>query len=543
MWSPTAADLEHTCAINLQVQLVDRAHSTNDNIEKLPSIINDEALAVLDCLASTAHLFHDNKDAPTAWIKLILPAKSGYVARSDFLKLRMVACPQVHSVHHFVKPQQYLDVPDVLGVQPIDFAKALSGAAGAIIVLPSQAADFDVVMKVLDEELANRLAYPWIVQSPLTRNRLVIVNAKGSFAPEEKQFGAVEQYIEVDMTRDEQLTSRIVDMLSSGGPYYGIVTFIDTYMIHTAETVTALRFYILPLNLVKTCLDKYATRLFYQDVKDPLRITGLADLQDKLKSPDIRLEYPLIIKPYLLINSYINGPEVDANFVLLDEKILCFEMVDGFPCSAEVPNGGKLGDLIKTDQIWPSNHPQREKNLVRDKLHDLLLKMGIRDSVFHVKAQIRNSTLQYQARDSILNLYPQSTLPIQDPSGTPVSYSIDYPTLHMFYALRELKQYQALSRPFEQGAVQHVDSVFINSDTNGTYTGGGLYAELKEQRPDLIEYVQHCNTCYENGEAISDLPARIALFVVASPISRREVLEISHELRAAVKVWVTQNEV
>ncbi|RYO84816.1 hypothetical protein DL762_005477 [Monosporascus cannonballus] len=571
---------------------------------------SQEAERVLNYLAGTVRLLAKTLTAGHVVVKLVLPSCPGFIVRYDFLKLRMVGCPWVHSVKYFVTPQQHLGVPDLNTAETPDFLEALRAVAGAIVVHPSHADNFGTVMQRLDNELAERLSFLWTLPSPLTQNRLVIVghrhpavmagylasayalgirvtlvDAEGDFLPLEKRSGAVEQCIPIDMTKDGLLSMRIVDALSSSGPYHGIVTFTDIWMIHTAKAAKILGLYTLPLDLVKRCLDKHATRLLCQGPSQPLRAKSVADLQKHLKTPGTNLEYPLIVKPCtawgsqgvykatteaelfdavsrasrsakdadLLIDTYVDGPEVDANFVLQDGNILFFEMVDGFPCTAEMPNLGKPGDFLETDQLWPSNHPQKEKDIVRDTLHALMLQMGIRDGVFHVEARIRNSAVHYVAQDGFVDLRPRDAPLSGEPSvflleinqrppghggtwGTALSYGLDYPALHMLCALGERERYRALSQPFASGAVQWVNSVFINAEAGGIYEGGDVCQELRDTRPDLMEYVQYCNCYYEKGEAVTDSPARIALFVVASPTGKQKVLQIAQEVRDAVEV-------
>lgn len=599
-WAPAT---QHTRALSLQVESIKAGTSVNGFV---PPAGLEKSNPTLTVLASAVRSSGNGK----AWAKLILPATSGYVLRTDFLRWRLVACEQVASAQSLAKPGQYLEA---LQDDQVDISKALTSAAGIIIADSSSAdADFDTVMSSLDVELANRLNYPWVVEPALTKNRLVIVShrhpdvmanylrscaaagiavtlvdAPGGFVCEEKRFGAVEECVEIDMTRNDGLTGRIVEALATRGPFDGMVTFTDTYMLQTAEAATKMGLYTLPLDLVKTCLDKHATRKFFKDAKPAMRVNGKDVLREKMQAAQEKLEYPLIIKPCtawgsqgvykaateeelfaavdsaiksattadLIVDEYCDGPEVDANFVLQDGKVLYFEMVDGFPCTAEVENGGKAGDFIETDQMWPSKHPQVEQDLARTKLHELLLRMGITDGVFHVEGRFRNAALRYQIQDGILDLYEPKAKPSEDASlfllevnqrppghggswGTAMSYGIDYPLLHMFCALRQPERYAAAAHPFARGAVQFVDSVFVNSDTSGTYVGGNMMEELTATRPDLAKYVQYSNTYYDQGEAIADSPARIALFVIATKESRRKTLEISKELRAAIEVKV-----
>lgn len=259
----------------------------------------------------------------------------------------------------------------------------------------------------------------------------------------------------------------------------------------------------------------------------------------------------------LLIDHYIDGPEVDANFVLQDGNILFFEMVDGFPCTAEMENMGlKHGEFLETDELWPSNHPQKESDMVRSTLHPILLQLGIRDGVFYLEARIKNSAMEYAIKDGLLDLRPRQhgteaeavepeafLLEVNERPpghggswGTSLAYGIDYPALHMLCALGARERFRALSQPFVSGASQCVNCVFINSETRGIYAGGNVCRQLEEERPDLMAHVHCCNTYYEKGDTVTDSPARIALFVVALRAGRQAVLEISRQIREAVEV-------
>jgi len=578
-WGSTT---KYTRTLDLRVKQIESDTYTNG----FPVEADLDEKPVIAALASAAR-------GGSTWVKLILPATSGYILRNDFLRWRMIASEGVTSVQSFVKPREHIQA---INDDKIEMTDALDSVVGAIFV-NSTSGDYEAVMEALDEEVANRLGYPWVVTSALEQNRLVIishrhpdvmanylgscaaagisvtlVDSRNGFISQEKRFGAVEDCVEVDMTRDEGLTTRIVEALATRGPFDGMVTFTDTYMLYTAEVATKMGLYTLPLNLVKTCLDKHATRKYFKDAKPALRISSKADLQAKMPSEDFT--YPLIVKPCtawgsqgvykvtneeelfaavekaqksattsdLIVDEYCDGPEVDANFVLQDGKVLYFEMVDGFPCTAEIENNGQSGDFIETDQLWPSKHPAVEQDLARTKLHRLLLDMGITDGVFHVEARFRDAALRYEIQDNILDLYAPKLAPTQSASlfllevnqrppghggswGTAMSYGIDYPLLHMLCALRQSERYAAAAHGFASGAIRHVDSVFVNSHVNGVYVGGDLMEELKTSRPDLANYVQYSNTYYDPGEEIADSPAR-------------RVLEISRELREAVVVRV-----
>lgn len=568
---------------------------------------SNENNAVLAFLAYTARRSpHLNETL----IKLIIPPHGGFVVRSDFLTVRMIGCPIVQCVKEFCSPGQYLEVP---GPHVSKFDEVTQYVVGAVVITRSSKKDWSSAMQQIDEELQNRIPLTYILSTPLTNDHLAIVghrhpavmagylvsaaalgiritliDGEGEFLPVERRSGAVEKCIPIDMTVDDGLASRIIDALSATQEkYHGITTFTDTWLIHVAKAAQALGLPTTSLDTVKLCLDKHATRQLCPDEFQPLQIKSLEEVQSHLASS--QFDYPLIVKPCtawgsqgvykastqeellavvsqaqksakgsdLLIDRYVDGPEVDANFVLQDGEILFFELVDGLPCTAEVDNNqGKPGDFLETDEIWPTNHPQQESDMIRSRLHSILLQTGFRDGVFHLEARIKNSAMHYTVQDGILDLRPRGPEPLGDPPsaflleinqrvpghggswGTALAYGLDYPAIYMLGALNEKERFRSLSIPFANGAQQWVDSVFINSEKAGVYDGDDVCQDLRKQRPDLMAHVHYSNCYYDNGETITDSPARIALFIVTSRESRQKVLEISKEIRQSVEVKV-----
>ncbi|EAW14284.1 uncharacterized protein ACLA_073190 [Aspergillus clavatus NRRL 1] len=580
--------------LNLVLRLTDpgqgQSQATEDNV-------------VLAFLADTARR---SPHPPESLVKLLIPLHRGFIVRSDFLTVRMIRCPIVQCVQELCFPNQYLEVP---GPHVSEFDELSRYAVGAVVLRSDK--DCSSAMQQLDEELQNRIPRSYVLSTPLENDHLVIaghrhpavmagylasaaalgirvtlVDGEGEFLPVERRSGAVAKCIPIDMTADDGLASRIVDALAATGEkYHGITTFTDTWLIPVAKAAQALGLPTTSLDTVELCLDKHATRQLCPDGFQPLRIKTVADLQSHLSSS--QLDYPLIVKPCtawgsqgvhkasteeellaavaqaqasakgsdLLIDRYVDGPEVDANFVLQDGEILFFELVDGLPCTAEVDSPGHPGDFLETDEIWPTNHPQRESDMIRSRLHSILLRTGVRTGVFHLEARIENSAMHYTLQDGVLDLRPRAAEPAGDPSaflleinqrvpghggswGTALAYGIDYPAIYMLGALNEKQRFRSLSVPFANGAPQWVDSVFINSDQAGVYDGDDVCQDLRKRRPDLMTHVQYSNCYYGNGETITDSPARIALFVVASHESRQKVLEISKEIRQWVEVKV-----
>jgi hypothetical protein len=81
-----------------------------------------------------------------------------------------------------------------------------------------------------------------------------------------------------------------------------------------------------------------------------------------------------------VMEKYCAGPEVDANFVLLDGEVLFFEVCDDLPKSADLngPTLGSLNNFHELNSVYPSALPAQEIDLLRNSFLNTLLKMGLK---------------------------------------------------------------------------------------------------------------------------------------------------------------------
>ncbi|KAI0872486.1 hypothetical protein GGS24DRAFT_467228 [Hypoxylon argillaceum] len=545
------------------------------------------------------------------YVKIVLPSRSGYVVRADLLSHRMHGCQLVRHVQDLAKPGQYFNMDNGGHECHPNVADFLPNALGLILVRKPADLDYVSSMRLLDAELEIRLALPWILPNPITERplaivghrhptvtkgylssatafgmRLIIIDDEDSIHIMESTASCTARYIPINMMVDDGLSARIIEAVSSdGNGCAGIVTFTDTLRVAVSEAATALGLPSLPTETVKTCLDKYATRSLVHDKQTSLKVKDQEDLADYLRYNTLSLEYPLIAKPCtswgsqgvfkaetldqlfeavtkakatnklhdVIIDSYVDGPEVDANFVLQDGEVLFFEIVDGFPCTAEIKNKeADSGDFLETDEVWPSAHPLAEKEAVRSVLLAVLRKLDVRDGIFHMECRIKNSAMEYRVENDHLDLRPKRNCPSGNPSpflleinarppghggswGASLAYGIDYFALHMLSAMGDKDRFLALAQPFRNGACQWVDSVFINVRAAGIYAGGDLCQELRDKRPDLMAHVHYCTTYYKRGEAVQVSPARVALFMVVSSEGREALLRVATQIRNVLK--------
>lgn len=543
--------------------------------------------------------------------KILLPAQDGHIVRNDFLDRRMIGSKLVDKLQCFGLPGQTFHAPLGNHADP-PLHELLKNAAGALLVTCQREEDLLLSLASLERELEARLSYPWIVAQPMTRRRLVMVGqrhpeimkrwlavayhldirltfvgAEGHWLQSYEGFDAPESYIVMDLSNPSQRPERLANAIFKQGSFDGVSTITDTYLVDVAKAATILGLPTASVDSVLKGMDKQITRSFDKTLPPPLRVKNSADMEARISSGYVAPTYPLMAKPckgwgsqgvhkieserdlHIAFKSldkshpdvdksldiYVDGPEVDANFVLSDGQVLFFELVDGFPSTAEIRTPScdpGLGNFLETDQIWPSGHPNVEVDAVRSSLEALLKDMNFRDGVYHLECRIRNSNMRYTVENGILDMRPHGVslsgkpMPFlleinQRPpgngglQGAAHCYGIDYTALHMLAALGETERFRALSQPFKGGALYCVDSLFINADRAGIYDGEDLREWLKWKRPDLLSEIPYSITYYEKGEKVVSDPPRIALFCIRSTKGREHVLKVADSIRKIVQ--------
>ncbi|KAL7913113.1 hypothetical protein GGI35DRAFT_274722 [Trichoderma velutinum] len=477
----------------------------------------------------------------------------------------------------------------------------------------------------VESELDNRLSFPWISSESVRRRTLVLVEGSrsrpdngGSAAPtiylaasalginlvvldnsghwlEGPEYAHWrEAFIPTKLTDppEEGFADRIVKSVKTyGKPVDGIVTFCDSYATQVAQAAQQLGLRTASPDALRTATDKYLTSVF----------AGHQAYQ--ASSPDEALEivsknnlpYPLIIKPCLgwssegvfrvdsldmlttavksidtsrhgsafVIEKYCSGPEVDANFVLLDGEILFFEACDDFPKTADSngPSVGSLNSFHELNSVYPSALPAREIDVLRNSLLDTLLKLGLHNGILHLEGRVENSSVDYKTQDGILDLHPRDTatetpeptawlieinprpLGMTGSHAIESTYGIDYWGLAMLIAVADKSRARSLSQPFKHGAQYTCVMVFIPaefpSSCQGIFDSDDICVELKARRPDLAKHISRCGCLVKRGQRVphpsSGINSFLAYFNVFSRKGRREALELADKVREEVR--------
>jgi hypothetical protein len=101
----------------------------------------------------------------------------------------------------------------------------------------------------------------------------------------------------------------------------------------------------------------------------------------------------------------VEGPEVDANMILVNGEVASFEVNDDFPSlgdydSEDLTREARVANFVETSNMLPSGLPSSELEPLRQRLHELVLAASFRDGVLHIEAKLQNPSCHY-ARNSV----------------------------------------------------------------------------------------------------------------------------------------------
>jgi hypothetical protein len=568
---------------------------------------------VLDCLSAA-----DHEHGSVA--RLVVPQSRGYIVRSDIIRLRLLDCPLVTSVVSFSKPLQLFDGEPISIENLRRLPSVFAASAGGMLLKHIDSTDInmlDSLLTSLDVELRNRLSFPWLSTQAPKRQTLVIVEG-GRRGPdnggtEDSIYRAAEglgidmvvldapghwlegpRYshwrkafipLELPLQPDAGFTSQIVDAVRSyEGQVDGLVAFRDHYKVYAAEAALQLSLPTYPPSAYEIATDKFKTSL--SEGHHAYQASSVEQASSIVQEHN--LEFPLIIKPCngflsegvfraenlpqlvagvqaidgdrhgkeFVIEKYCEGPEVDANFVLCDGELLFFESSDDFPKSADVNGQGNVKTFIELANVLPSKLPEHELAILRDSLHQSLLRMGFQDGFYHLEARVENSSMEYVTKNKVLDLTERSVPAKGAPSAWLIevnprppgiqaseavlhTYGVDYFGIALLFSLNDKHRIKQLSHSFAQGPQYWCEMVFIPVEKGGIYESGDVCAELFDRRPDLAGYVFGSFCFLNKGDRVPDpmtgINAWVAYFNVYSRESRAHLLEIAECVRQEVR--------
>ena len=412
----------------------------------------------LECCGTAAE--QASGDDLTA-IKFILPARDGYIARSDFLPQRLIDCELVQKVESFCRPRQSVRAWRVQEDQWGGLFHILSHAVGGLLLKKAPSACALTGLVALEADLANRLSFPWISEQPLAKKTVAFVDGRervvsepillagqalgvdmivldepGHWLSTEKNHALPARFVPLDMTVNDGLPLRIVRALGDLEMQIdGLTTISDWFTLPVGKAAAFLGLPCESLEALDICRDKYRQRVASGDPALQVRKGDTATTV-----VDGTFEFPMVVKPSGGVNSegvskvsnyeeletavnrlfkhqydhiasieavnveeYCDGPEIDVNIVIFDGEILYAEIADDFPKAGDDP-GAASGVFKETAMLYPSALPSAEQEMALASLHHTLLNIGLRSGIYHVEARVSNSRKQYREEDGLLDL-------------------------------------------------------------------------------------------------------------------------------------------
>ncbi|KAJ7841878.1 ATP-grasp domain-containing protein [Mycena olivaceomarginata] len=548
-------------------------------------------------------------------IKFVLPTADGFVGRLNFFERRLLECDSVERVEGFLALDQRtrVDSPPSGGLHSL-----VSSAAAGILLQPSDNGSDAQRLESVEAELASRLALNWILPTPALHRNVVLIEGYSylqtgpGFIQAVKDFnvsvinpenapGFCDAFISIDMTIDDGLPGRIVAAVRAYTGFDtidGILTAHDRYLVSTAKAAVILGLPASPIRAHEVATDKYAMRQFEVDSQGTdfqfFRFPDLGELEGQLTSVEhgLVVNYPAIVKPvsgYLsegvarvsndaellasvgridtkrhgrafIVETYIDGPEFDANIVLCEGEMLFFELVDDFPSAGDKAGAGAEGTFFETSEFTPSNLPDSEREMVKRSLHKTLLGLGFTWGLFHVEGRVKDSAMEFRAEESgIVDLRPRLSGTEVNPScflveinartpglgcamSTIHTYGVDFYAAHLLSCLRDVERLRLVTTAFAfpqraDGSQYWCEVVFIQPDRGGRFaTAEDPCGELLRRHPELRANVSRHLCCYAEGDIIPD-PATgvcllLAYFLAYSRKTRQHVREVSEMIRA-----------
>ncbi|KAJ5483814.1 hypothetical protein N7539_006014 [Penicillium diatomitis] len=576
----------------------------------------------------TAYRAQFGCDDETPLLKLIVPRRTGFAARSNAFRDRLWNFQSCLSFIDRTEFSQRYEAPKA----DMPLAVVLNLSVCMLLVCRTRVKQQNCDVASLGQMIAKELQYPWLLDhAPLPKTlvmfngrknteaakpiletaydlgiRLVILDHPGHWLIKSPYNHLYHEFIPMDMNFDDDLPHRIVAAVQTCLPVDGLFTVSDPCLVAVAQAALILGLPTEPPAAFAASVDKSQTRAFsaapaIEDGDDGFQFASaasLAELDGLLTSSQFIPRYPLIVKPStgwssenvfkihnrtellqaaagipsrpasprILVETYVNGPEVDANFVLLDGRVLFFEASDDFPCAADAVDAGFKADFGEQANLLPSTLPPQELNSIHDTLLHILRAVGFRTGVFHLEARVRDSTMAYTTtEDGVLDLDRKRAGCLDAPRcflieinarppgfqslyATRVAYGIDYVALHLLAALGDHPRMQALSHatrqmsPFQEETATGqyplwCQILFIASHDRqgGICETPDACETLLEVHPHLSSHVVMGKSFFRSGDYVPPLSANsrvfLAFFLVVSRTSRVEVLKVGEEIR------------
>ncbi|KAJ5173827.1 glutathione synthetase ATP-binding domain-like protein [Penicillium coprophilum] len=579
-------------------------YSTDDG--QIPSA----AGTALEQLVHTVLASRDKFEVAT---KLILVPHGGYPCRSDILNLRLRDSDYVDSVIPFSCPDDgFSPIP----AQADDSLMALlPSSPGAFLLkqipsLPQELVEEDLRLRLsFDWILPTK---PIRRKIAMVGGRPAFDIAKGSFGHQgayeatkaldismtiidhpghwlqDEAYSYIRDgFIPIDVTDDAELPRRIAEAVEGKG-FDGLLTLSDEFVLPTVKAAEILGLPTEPIASYLQAHNKYEARQLLSPNIQSLLLDSVAQLDEPFVATQLQtFEYPLIVKPCqgggsrgvkkakdpsslrqavqtleetgltkhgVLIETYVDGPEVDANFVLWDGELLFCEISDNFPCQADAIDASVADNFAETVMILPSRLDPAELQAIESSLYQGLLKLGFRSGVFHLEARVKNSPMRYQETDGFVELThtgstasckPEVVLievnarppGLQAVFAVAYTFGVDYSALQILRALDDHERFAALAQPFSSHNQYNCEIFFVPVHRENIRVPDDFCERVLQQLPEIAPYVTRAErTALKKVVSPVGGTGFIAYFLIWSRTSRKEILDIGERIQDVARI-------
>ncbi len=550
-------------------------------------------------------------------IKVILVPRAGFLCRSDILKLRMRHSEFIDSVIPFSNPgERFAPVTAYGGGTLLDLLPSSPGALLVKQSSLSHHEILDLLGKdlrvrlsfdwVLPTKPATRRAAvvggrpvfdmkrgsygaagPFEAAQALGLS-VIVLDQRGHWLEGEPYSYLRDGFIAIDVANDAELPLIIAEAVK-GRDIDCVVTFSDEFVIASAKAAEILNLPTEPVQAILHAHYKDETRKLVENPNiQVLRLDSAEQLNDPSLTERLKaLHYPLIVKPCrgagsrgvmrvnnyssmrqavqkmkedgfskhgILLETYVDGPEVDANLIIWDGELLFFEISDDFPCLADGTDATIADNFTETLMFLPSRLDADEIEMLRSSLHRSLLQLGFRSGVYHMEARVQNSSMSYKETDGILDLADANTTAKGRPDiflievnarppgldcafSTLHTYGVDLCALHFLRALGDRDCFAALSKPFSCFAQYWCGNCQVPMHRESILVPDDFFERVYQQLPEIVPHVSRAELFVQPETLVSPRGGCgfIAYFLLYSRTSRRHVLEMSDRVQKVSK--------
>lgn len=263
---------------------------------------------------------------------------------------------------------------------------------------------------------------------------LVIFEVQGHWLQQNQWSYLYEAFVPTDTTPDDKRLDRLVQAIRAYGKSFdGIITVSDSRLTAVAQAAQQLVLTTNSPEAYHIAGDKFLTRKLEPSATESFECSSVEQLRSRLSSERVPPKFPLIVKPCMdwgsesvtrvgnareletavskavgrhalsvfaqnacVVEPYIDCPEFDANFLLLEGKIIFSEISDDYPSRADSNGAKHAGDFLETQVGIPSRLPESEKALIRKDVGASILRQEFHSGVLHCEGRMRDSSVRFR---------------------------------------------------------------------------------------------------------------------------------------------------